>query len=168
MGYDSIDYAVGYQVAAALALPFAALILSAVLDRPCRVARLLLCRWWRRSSVRRLAAADVGWLFYPARRVVSACRYAVSPHREIRRRVGRRLAAPHSGLTEYEQIARDIESLPCGAVRLALRYQLRSMPPPSAGAVAQARRRAGRPVAPSGLVRCLLRGEKPSYYSDVV
>ena len=163
---DAIDYRVGYAVAAAVVLPVVALVLSAVLDRPLRWLRVW---WWRRGGfVRRVAALDVGWLFAPAVRVVSAVRFVVSPRREIRRRVGCRLAAPHSGLTDYEQMALDIESLPRGAARLALRLQLRSMPPPSAACIAKARDMRGRCVAPDGLVRCLMRGEKPFYYNDVV
>lgn len=98
------------------------------------------------------------------RRVVSAARWCVNPAAERRRRLGRYLASlpPHSGLTVYEEYEAEINALPPGAARLALRRNLaRTMPRPTAAEVARARARRGRSRVPEGLVRCLLRGDVP-------
>jgi hypothetical protein len=103
-------------------------------------------------------------------RVAAGVRYVLNPAAERRRRLGRYLAAlpPHSGLTVYEEYEAEINALPSGAARSALRYNFERMfPKPSAATVERARNMRGRARVPAGYVRCLLRGEKPSYYSDV-
>lgn len=100
-------------------------------------------------------------------RVASAVRYCVNPAAERRRRLGRYLASlpRHSGLTAYEEYEAEINALPPGPARQALRYNLsRMMPRPSARAIEKARAMRGRSRVPEGLVRCLLRGEKPRMY----
>ena len=131
--------------------------------------------FWRRygEAVKRLANTEVPIppvvfeVCGCVARVASAVRYCVNPAAERRRRLGRYLASlpRHSGLTAYEEYEAEINALPPGPARQALRYNLaRMMPRPSARAIERARAMRGRSRVPEGLVRCLLRGEKPLYY----
>ena len=100
-------------------------------------------------------------------RIVSAVRYCLNPAAERRRQLGRYLASlpRHSGLTAYEEYEAEINALPPGPARQALRYNLsRMMPRPSARLIERARAMRGRSRVPEGLVQCLLRGEKPRMY----
>ena len=135
-------------------------------------------RVWKRygESIKELAGIELpvppvfGVVARAVSRCVSAVRWCFNPMAEKRRRLGRYLASlpPHSGLTLYEEYEAEIDTLPAGPIRSAMRYNFERMfPKPSAGAIRKARAMRGRPRISEGLVRCLLRGEKPRYYPDV-
>ena len=135
-------------------------------------------RVWARygESIKRLALVEVrAPAFMVAAcaalsRAAAAVRFCLNPAAEKRRRLGRYLASlpPHSGLTVYEEYEAEINALPSGAARAAMRYNFERMfPKPSAAAIVKARAMRGRPRISAGYVRCLLRGEKPRYYPDV-
>lgn len=144
-----------------------------------RFVEPVLLAFWSRygEAVKRLANTEIpvppvvfevcGRVACAVARVASAVRYCLNPAAERRRRLGRYLASlpRHSGLTAYEEYEAEIDALPPGPARQALRYNLsRMMKPPSARAIEKARAMRGRSRVPEGLVRCLLRGEKPRMY----
>jgi len=100
---------------------------------------------------------------------LSEIRLFLDPAAERRRRLGRYLAAlpPHSGLTAYEELELEINSLPAGVGRLLLRKQLKQLPKPSASEIARARAMRGLPRARPGLVNRLLHGQVPKHYGFV-
>lgn len=118
-----------------------------------------------RAALARLDAVEVrlpSVSLDPLRRLVSRVRAWWDPEAEYRRGLARYLASlpPRSGLTVYEEVLAESESLPSLEARrvrlMAWRY-LR----PSANAVAAARRNAGLPAVEPSTVRALERGEWP-------
>lgn len=91
-----------------------------------------------------------------------ARRYFSREARE-RRALGLHMALlpPHSGLTAYEQMALEIEALPDGAGKWALKASLDKVAKPSAACILRARSRRGKPQVPYGVIRALMRGERP-------
>ena len=85
------------------------------------------------------------------------------PAAESRRKLGRYLAAlpPHNGLTYYEEMAIEIESLPPGPAKMALRQYFKKVAPPSAECIARARQKRGMPRVKRGITNALLRGKIP-------
>lgn len=162
--YDTPNPCGAWVVAAFVVLPVAWLLCGnlvclAVLRLWRRLRRPVLAVLLRPVSAPSVVVA-VGAAFG---RGLSWCRSLIDPDAERRRVLGARLAAepPRNGLTIYEEFEREINALPSGAMRLALRQNLRSMMQDvctSPAVVARARRSAGQSRAPSWVVAVLRRG----------
>ena len=133
----------------------------------------LAVRWLARVAPRILAwvAGACPWLMWrPFDPVVAAWRAFrrwCNPAAESRRELGRYLRSlpPHSGLTAYEEMALDIEGLPPGPARAAMREYFKKVEPPSARVIHRARRMRGRPRVSQAVLSSLLLGHEPRMIS---
>lgn len=145
------------------------------------VVGCLLRRW--RAQIRRLDwAVDRAarrckvalWrVFHPAAarcgRAVQSALDRLDPVVAQRRELGQYLASLplRSGLTAYEEMARDIDALPAGPAKAAIRdYFRKNVAPPSRECVERARAKQGLPRVPAGVVNALLRGEVPYFMQE--